>query len=79
MARTEAPKNLEVRPSLKFVQQALRSQAAQNNQVVNYDDPRRQLRILLEKLSKGSLVPETEEFEIAEPFVPPTLADLIGK
>lgn len=79
MARAEVPKTLNEPSSLSHLLQTLREQAIRTGNVINGQDPYRQVAILLNNLSTRAVVPDSEPFEVAESAYQPTPEDLIGK
>ena len=79
MARAEAPRTRDERPSPAFVIQTLERLVQENGQIVNYDNAQRQLILLINNRRVIASIPEVEEFDKIEQLVPPTPGDLIGK
>lgn len=69
MARTEAPS------LLKF----LHKQAIERGDVIDGQDPYRQVRILLENQAAKAGVSDSKRFGVVESIYPPTQEDLAGK
>jgi hypothetical protein len=79
MARVEAPKSLNEPSSQAHLLQFLREQARGRGDVVDGNDPYRQVRILLENQAAKVGVSDSKPFKIVESVFPPTPEDLIGK
>lgn len=69
MARTEAPNLL----------QFLRRQAIERGDVIDGQDPYRQVRILLENQAVKAGVSDSKPFKTVESIFQPTPEDLVGK
>jgi hypothetical protein len=69
MVRTEAPNLL----------QFLRKQAKERGDVIDGQDPHRQLRILLENQAAKAGISDSKRFGVVESLYPPLTEDLAGK
>jgi hypothetical protein len=79
MARAEAPKSLNEPSSQAHLLQFLREQAVRNGNVIDGQDPYRQVAILLNNLSLRADVTDSKPFKAVESVFPPTPEDLEGK